>query len=102
MEENSEKLKGIKEVLESVMETCNFNTQNVIKSQESLLSVLRTLSDEINSLSSFSTIDKEKIVAAYFEKITSLKKRLHSINSKMLKIQGRVDKIEKKSFSVFS
>lgn len=87
----------LKEMLTSVLETCSMNTEQVAQSQESLLQVLRELSEELNSLSSLPSLEKEKLISGYFEKATTLKKRLHAINSKMEKIQTRVDKIEKRS-----
>ena len=93
MEDNS----AIRAALSSVLDTCNLNTQHVSATQDSLLQVLRTLSEELSSLSSLPTIEKEKLIARYMETAGSLKKRLQVINGKMEKIQGRVDKIEKRS-----
>eukprot|EP01016_Furgasonia_blochmanni_P044973 TRINITY_DN6287_c0_g2_i8.p2 TRINITY_DN6287_c0_g2~~TRINITY_DN6287_c0_g2_i8.p2 ORF type:complete len:115 (-),score=34.69 TRINITY_DN6287_c0_g2_i8:275-619(-) len=87
-------------LFQPIVAGCTLDINNVLEGQERLCATLNKLNSELEEIYKLNYYDKDREVAEYLDKINAYKKRLSTINSKMDKLQSRVETIEKRFMKV--
>ncbi|CAD8194099.1 unnamed protein product (macronuclear) [Paramecium tetraurelia] len=84
----------VQEIFEKLLQ---FNSSDELQAQQAQLEALLTqIKDEMQMLIQDTHFGKDQYYLQQFERIADSKKRLDQVNAKMVKIQQRVDVIEKR------
>ncbi|KAM3131084.1 hypothetical protein pb186bvf_016782 [Paramecium bursaria] len=90
----------MQEIFNHIQNFTNSHQDELILQQQQLTAQLEKLQTEMQELINDTHFQKDKQYILQFEKINENKKRLEAVNTKMQKIQLRVDTLEKRLIKV--
>eukprot|EP01098_Paradermamoeba_levis_P016704 TRINITY_DN918_c0_g1_i2.p1 TRINITY_DN918_c0_g1~~TRINITY_DN918_c0_g1_i2.p1 ORF type:complete len:119 (-),score=23.22 TRINITY_DN918_c0_g1_i2:39-395(-) len=82
---------GLIELLQPLVVDCEAKVQNVTQSQVNLSTKIDHLSEELQS---FVTVAQTPVLTPYIQKLATAKSRLNNINSSLIVINDRLDRLQ--------